>query len=100
MKVVNGEIADKFSTFVNPQVPIPYHIEKLTGINDSMVMDAPVIEEVLPQFMEFCKDAVMVAHNASFDMSFIKENVMRQQLNKTFTYADTWEYPLKIITVR
>ena len=52
-------------------------------------MDAPVIEEVLPQFMEFCKDAVMVAHNASFDMSFIKENVMRQQLNKTFTYADT-----------
>ena len=89
VKVVNGEIADKFSTFVNPQVPIPYHIEKLTGINDSMVMDAPVIEEVLPQFMEFCKDAVMVAHNASFDMSFIKENVMRQQLNKTFTYADT-----------
>ena len=87
--MVNGEIADKFSTFVNPQVPIPYHIEKLTGINDSMVMDAPVIEEVLPQFMEFCKDAVMVAHNASFDMSFIKENVMRQQLNKTFTYADT-----------
>ncbi len=48
-----------------------------------------MIEEVLPQFMEFCKDAVMVAHNASFDMSFIKENVMRQQLNKTFTYADT-----------
>ena len=89
VKVVNGEIADKFSTFVNPQVPIPYHIEKLTGINDSMVMDAPMIEEVLPQFMEFCKDAVMVAHNASFDMSFIKENVMRQQLNKTFTYADT-----------
>ena len=89
VKVVNGEIADKFSTFVNPQVPIPFHIEKLTSINDSMVMDAPVIEEVLPQFMEFCKDAVMVAHNASFDMSFIKENVMRQQLNKTFTYADT-----------
>ena len=89
VKVVNGEIADKFSTFVNPQLPIPFHIEKLTGINDSMVMDAPVIEEVLPQFMEFCKDAVMVAHNASFDMSFIKENVMRQQLNKTFTYADT-----------
>ena len=89
VKVVNGEIADKFSTFVNPQVPIPYHIEKLTSINDSMVMDAPLIEEVLPQFMEFCKDAVMVAHNASFDMSFIKENVMRQQLNKTFTYADT-----------
>ena len=87
--MVSGEIADKFSTFVNPQVPIPYHIEKLTGINDSMVMDAPMIEEVLPQFMEFCKDAVMVAHNASFDMSFIKENVMRQQLNKTFTYADT-----------
>ena len=89
VKVVNGEIADKFSTFVNPQVPIPYHIEKLTSINDSMVMDAPLIEEVLPQFMEFCEGCVMVAHNASFDMSFIIENVQRQKLNRTFTYVDT-----------
>ncbi len=89
VKVEHGEITDRFSTFVNPQVPIPYHIEKLTGINDSMVLDAPLIETVLPQFLTFCGDAVLVAHNASFDMSFIKENVQRQQLQREFTYADT-----------
>ena len=89
VKVVNGEITDRFSTFVNPQVPIPFRIEKLTNINDSMVMDAPLIETVLPEFLDFCGDAILVAHNASFDMSFIKENVQRQRLNREFTYVDT-----------
>lgn len=89
VKVVNGEITDRFSTFVNPQVPIPFRIEKLTNINDSMVMDAPLIETVLPEFLDFCGDAILVAHNASFDMSFIKENVQRQHLNREFTYVDT-----------
>ena len=89
VKVVNGEITDRFSTFVNPQVPIPFRIEKLTSINDSMVMDAPLIETVLPEFLDFCGDAILVAHNASFDMSFIKENVQRQHLNREFTYVDT-----------
>ncbi len=89
VKVVNGEITDRFSTFVNPQVPIPFRIEKLTNINDSMVMDAPLIETVVPEFLDFCGDAILVAHNASFDMSFIKENVQRQHLNREFTYVDT-----------
>ncbi len=89
VKVVNGEITDRFSTFVNPQVPIPFRIEKLTSINDSMVMDAPLIETVLPEFLDFCQDAILVAHNASFDMSFIKENVQRLHLNREFTYVDT-----------
>ena len=89
VKVINGEITDRFSTFVNPQVPIPFRIEKLTNINDSMVMDAPLIETVLPEFLDFCGDAILVAHNASFDMSFIKENVQRQHLNREFTYVDT-----------
>ena len=89
VKVVNGEITDRFSTFVNPQVPIPFRIEKLTNINDSMVMDAPLIETVLPEFLNFCGDAILVAHNASFDMSFIKENVQRLHLNREFTYVDT-----------
>ena len=89
VKVSGGEIADKFSTFVNPDVPIPFEIEKLTGINDSMVIDAPSIEEVLPEFLAFCEGAVLVAHNAEFDMSFIKENAMRQNLKREFTYVDT-----------
>ena len=89
VKVSGGEIADKFSTFVNPDVPIPFEIEKLTGINDSMVIDAPSIKEVLPKFLAFCEGAVLVAHNAEFDMSFIKENAMRQNLKREFTYVDT-----------
>ena len=89
VRVENGEITDRFSTFVNPKVPIPFRIEQLTSINDGMVMDAPVIEEVLPKFMEFCKGAVMVAHNADFDMSFIIENCKRQGISNDFTYIDT-----------
>lgn len=73
VKISGGRITERFSTFVNPHVPIPFQIENLTGINDKMVEDARGIEEVLPEFLDFCKDAVMVAHNAGFDVSFIKE---------------------------
>jgi len=89
VKVCSGEVTERFSTFVNPQVPIPFEIEKLTGIRDDMVMDAPLIEEVLPGFLEFCQDCVLVAHNASFDMSFITENARRQGLQTEYTYVDT-----------
>ena len=89
VKVENGEITERFSTFVNPQVPIPFHIEKLTSINDSMVMDADPIEVVLPRFLEFVGDAILVAHNANFDVSFIKENAKRQGIPVDFTYVDT-----------
>ena len=64
VKVVDGRITDKFSSFVNPDVPIPFDIEKLTGINDSMVLSYPKIDVILPQFLEFVGDAVLVAHNA------------------------------------
>ena len=74
VRVEKGEITDKFSVFVNPQLPIPFEIEKLTGISDEMVMNEPAIEKILPQFLDFCKGAVMVAHNAGFDMSFIRKN--------------------------
>ena len=60
VKVSKGAITDRFSTFVNPEVPIPFEIEKLTSINDDMVMDAPVIETVLPEFMKFCDGCMMV----------------------------------------
>ncbi len=89
VKVCGGEVVDRFSAFVNPQVPIPFEIEKLTGIRDDMVMDAPPIEEVLPEFLEFCRDCVLVAHNANFDMSFIIENAGRQGFSTDFTYVDT-----------
>ena len=89
VKVEKGQITDRFSTFVNPEVPIPFRIEQLTSINDSMVLDAPVIEEVLPKFLEFCEGCVMVAHNADFDMSFIIENCKRQGISDDFTYVDT-----------
>ncbi|NLL76518.1 MAG: PolC-type DNA polymerase III [Clostridiales bacterium] len=89
VKVENGQIADRYSTFVNPDVPIPFEIEKLTSINDDMVMGAPMIDVILPQFLEFCQDAVLVAHNANFDMSFIMENIRRLGIKKEFTYVDT-----------
>ena len=89
VRVENGAIVDKFSTFVNPKVPIPFRIENLTGINDNMVLDAPDIETVLPKFLEFSEGAVMVAHNASFDMSFIEHNCVLQGIEREFTTADT-----------
>lgn len=89
VKLVNGKIVDRFSTFINPQEPIPYQIVKLTGITDEMVMDAPKINEVLPKFLEFCKDSVLVAHNASFDVGFIREKSKQLGLDFDFTYVDT-----------
>ena len=89
VRVEKGSIVDRFSVFVNPQVPIPFKIEQLTGINDGMVVDAETIEEVLPKFLEFSEGAVMVAHNAGFDMSFIIENCKRQGIEREFTYVDT-----------
>ena len=89
VKVCGGQVTERFSTFVNPQVPIPFEIEKLTGIRDDMVTDAPLIAEVLPRFLEFCRGAILVAHNAGFDMSFMLENARRQELPMEHTYVDT-----------
>lgn len=89
VKIKNGEVIERFSTFVNPQVPIPFEIEKLTGITDNMVINEPLIEEVLPKFIDFCTGAVMVAHNAGFDMSFIRVNCDKQKLLCDYTVIDT-----------
>ena len=89
VKVENGEIIDRFSAFVNPREPIPFEIERLTGINDGMVMDEPPVEEVLPRFLDFCGAAVMVAHNASFDMSFIEYNAEQLGIDFKPTIVDT-----------
>ncbi len=89
VKVENGVITERYSTFVNPGVPIPFEITQLTSITDQMVMDAPGIETVLPEFLAFAKDSVLVAHNASFDVGFIEQNCRYQDIAADFTSVDT-----------
>ncbi len=89
VKVENRRITDHFSAFVNPGIPIPYAIQQLTGINDSMVHDAPGIDQVLPEFLEFCQGCVMVAHNAEFDMGFIRQKAKDRGIATDFTVIDT-----------
>ncbi|WP_032121579.1 PolC-type DNA polymerase III [Clostridium amazonitimonense] len=74
VKIKEGKIIDQFSEFVNPKRSIPAKIVELTSITDDMVKDSDCIEEVLPRFMTFVGDSIIVAHNASFDMSFIRKN--------------------------
>ena len=89
VKVEQGKITERFSTFVNPKVPIPFEITKLTSITDQMVLEAEDIETVLPKFLEFVGDAVLVAHNASFDVGFIEQNCRYQDITPNFTSVDT-----------
>lgn len=89
VKIRNGEVIDTFSTFVDPEKPIPVKITELTGINDSMVQGAPKESEAVSAFLDFCAGAVVVAHNAPFDTSFIRkacENIGREY---TLTSIDT-----------
>ncbi|MCR4754979.1 MAG: PolC-type DNA polymerase III [Lachnospiraceae bacterium] len=92
VKVSGGEIVGRFSEFINPKRLIPYEITELTSITDAMVADADPIETVLPRFMAFCAGSYLVAHNASFDTSFIKENCRRLDLPYDYTHVDTVEY--------
>ncbi len=89
VKVKDGKIIDQFSSLINPQMPIPAKITELTGITNEMVKDAPSVEAVLPQFIEFIGDSPVVAHNASFDMGFIAENAKQQGMNVKNTVIDT-----------
>ncbi len=89
VRIEGGKITDRFSAFVNPKIPIPFRIEQLTSISDSMVQDAQTIEDVLPAFLKFADGAVLVGHNVFFDVSFIEENCDRLGIGHDFTYADT-----------
>lgn len=89
VRIKDGKICDTYSQFINPEIPIPYNITKLTSITDNMVMDAPTIETVLPDFLNYVGDAVLVAHNAAFDTGFIKEFAKRQGIAFDSTIMDT-----------
>lgn len=89
VKVKGKEIIDNFSVFVYPECRIPYHITKLTGITDEMVQDAETIEKVLPKFLDFIGDSIVVAHNAPFDTGFIKKNCKDLGLDFDNTILDT-----------
>ncbi|WP_338028483.1 PolC-type DNA polymerase III [Gottschalkia acidurici] len=89
VKIKNGEIIDTYSQLINPQVPIPEKITKLTGITDEMVKNEPFIEDIMNDFINFIGDSVLVAHNASFDTNFIKTNCERLNINMDNTILDT-----------
>ncbi len=97
VKIKNGQIVERFSEFVNPQVPIPQKIQELTHITNEMVKDAPPISQVLPRFLEFVGDGVLVAQNADFDMSFIDYQAKRLDLKKEWTYMDTLEIARRLL---
>ena len=89
MKIKNGEVLDKFSCFVNPEKPIPQRVVEVTNITDDMVKDAETIDKVFPKMMDFIGDSVLVAHNADFDIGFLKYNASQLGYNLDNTYLDT-----------
>ncbi|NCP72114.1 3'-5' exonuclease [archaeon] len=82
LKLEGNRIVDKFETLINPQMKIPAEITQLTGITDDMVKEKPTIQEVLPNFIDFIKKDILVAHNAIFDIGFINHN-LNLHLNQT-----------------
>ena len=90
VRVKNNVIQDEFCTFVDPKIPIPGRITEVTGITSKMVEGAPTEDIAIKNFIDFCKDSpVLVAHNANFDVSFIKAATKRLGITFSFTYIDT-----------
>ena len=89
--VCEGEIKDSFQTYVNPHKPIPPEITELTGISDETVADAPELSEAIARFFDFMGERVLVAHNAGFDLSFLKAACRKLGIEREFTYIDTLE---------
>lgn len=98
VKVENGVITDTFSTFANPEMPIPQKITQLTGITDDMVKDAPSQNEAVGAFLEFAGNNVLVAHNAPFDTSFIAKACEDMGREYNYTSIDTVAISRAILT--
>jgi len=99
VKVRGGEVIGELQTLVNPAEPIPAFISVLTGITDRMVADAPRIDSVLPAFLEFARDAVLVAHNAPFDIGFLKAAAARTGHDwPRFPVVDTAHLARQLVT--
>ena len=91
-KVLHGQVIETFDYFINPEMPIPAKITELTTITDDMVANAPLIEEILPKFLEFIDGAILVAQNASFDVGHIYANMERLNIkHKEFPVIDTMQ---------
>jgi len=89
MKLQDGKVIDKFSCFVNPEKRIPARVVEVTNITDDMVSDAETIDKVFPKILEFINGSVLVAHNAEFDVGFLKHNSKILDYDFDFTYVDT-----------
>ena len=89
VKIENFKVVDRFSQLINPQKDISYKVQELTGITNDLIKDKPTIEEVLPKFIEFIGDSVMVAHNADFDMGFMQQKCREQNIEFKNTSVDT-----------
>ena len=98
VKVKQGQVIDRFSELINPEIPIPDNIIKLTGITDVMVKGKDTIKEVLPRFLEFAGDAPLVAHNASFDTGFIRAKAREMGLEVNNVVIDTLQLSRKLLT--
>ncbi|WP_419726911.1 PolC-type DNA polymerase III [Terrisporobacter petrolearius] len=89
VKVENFKIVDRFSQLINPKKDISYKVQELTGITNDLIKDKPTIEEILPKFVEFIGDSVLVAHNADFDMGFMQQKCREQNIEFKNTSVDT-----------
>ena len=89
MKLKDGEVIDEFSCFVNPEKHIPERVSEVTNITDDMVKDAETIDKVFPKILEFIEGSVIVAHNAGFDVGFLKQNAKNLGYDFDYTYLDT-----------
>ena len=89
VKIKGGEVIDRFNTFVNPEMPIPEEITRLTSITDEMVADAPKIDQALRAFLDFVGEDLLIAHNANFDVSFIRAAARQCEYEFHNPYMDT-----------
>ena len=99
IRIENGTVTDMLSTLVNPGYHIPDRITDITGIDDDMVKDADTIEKVFPRLLEFLgKDCVIVAHNANFDVGFLKQNAKALGYEFDYTYLDITLYLITVLS--